>query len=113
MHYSLVPRAGEWRFRGESAPLIVPVAGNLTTSDGTVLRRAALAGLGLAVVPYFMVAGDIAAGRLELVLEGARKAEVGVHAVFASRRQLPVRTKLFLDHLAAWFAAPDWRLRGR
>ena len=113
LHYSLVPRAGEWRFRGDTGPLTVPVAGNLATSDGTVLRRAALAGIGLAVVPFFMVAADVADGRLELVLEGARRAEIGIHAVFASRRQLPVRTKLFLDHLGAWFAAPDWRMRRR
>jgi len=24
---------------------------------------------------------------------------------------LPARTKLLLDHLSAWFAAPDWRIR--
>jgi DNA-binding transcriptional LysR family regulator len=111
LHYSLVPRAGEWRFRGASGPLNVPVAGSLSASDGTVLRRAALAGLGLIVLPLFMVAADVEAGRLELILEGARRAEIGIHAVFASRRQVPARTKLFLDHLSAWFAAPDWRLR--
>jgi hypothetical protein len=31
--------------------------------------------------------------------------------MFASRKQLPVRTKLLLDHLSSWFADPDWRLR--
>ena len=87
------------------------MTGNFTASNGTVLVRAALAGLGLAVVPLFMVAAEVAAGRLELVLEGARRAEIDIHAVFASRRQLPVRTKLFLDHLVSWFAAPDWRTR--
>lgn len=99
LHYDLVPRAAEWRFR-----VAVPVAGSFTTTDGTVLRRAALAGLGLVVVPHFMVAADVAAGRLELVLEGARRAEIGIHAVYASRRQVPARTRLLLDHLATWFA---------
>jgi DNA-binding transcriptional LysR family regulator len=104
LHYDLVPRAAEWRFRGAGGPLAVPVTGSFTTTDGTVLRRAALAGLGLAVLPHFMVAADLAAGRLALVLEGARRAEIGIHAVYASRRQLPARTRLLLDHLAAWFA---------
>jgi DNA-binding transcriptional LysR family regulator len=111
LHYSLVPREAEWRYRGAGGrPYSVTVAGNLSTTDGTVLRRAALAGLGLAVLPHFMVAADVAAGTLELVLEGARKAEIGIYAVFASRRQLPARTKLFLDWLGTHFAAPAWRL---
>lgn len=109
LHYDLVPRAAEWRFRGAGGPLDVPVAGPLTTTDGTVLRRAALAGIGLAVLPHFMVAADVAGGRLELVLEGARRAEVGIHAVYASRKQTPARTRLLLDHLTAWFGRPGWR----
>jgi hypothetical protein len=40
-----------------------------------------------------------------------RRAEIGVYAMYASRKQLPVRTKLVLDHLTKWFAASDWRTR--
>jgi DNA-binding transcriptional LysR family regulator len=114
LHYSLVSRAGEWRFRGKGrVDLEIPTRGNLSASDGATLRHAAAAGLGLAVVPLFMAAADVADGRLELVLEDARRAEIGIYAVYASRRQLPARTRLLLDHLATWFAAPDWRLRPR
>jgi DNA-binding transcriptional LysR family regulator len=111
LHYSLVPVQGEWRFRGAAGSLDVPVTSNFAVSDATVLRQAALAGLGLIVVPHFVVAADVAAGRLELVLDGARRAEIGIHAVYPSRRQLPARTKLLLEHLASHFADPDWRLR--
>jgi DNA-binding transcriptional LysR family regulator len=111
LHYTLVPHEGEWRFRGATGPYVVPARGHFASSDGAVLRRAALAGLGLVVLPYFMVASDVEAGQLELVLEGTRRAEVGIYAVFASRRQLPARTRLLLDHLSGWFRDPDWRLR--
>jgi DNA-binding transcriptional LysR family regulator len=111
-HYTLVPTAGEWRFRDASRePYVVPVRGNLACDESETLRRAAIAGLGLLVGPLFSVARDVAAGRLELVLEGTRRAEIGIYAMFASRRQLPTRTKLLLDHLSAWFAADDWRIR--
>jgi DNA-binding transcriptional LysR family regulator len=103
LHYAQVPRAAEWRFRGPRGAYSVPVTGNFTASNGTVLVRAALAGLGLAVVPRFMIAADVDAGRLELVLEGFRRAEIGVYAVFPTRKQLPARTKLFVDHLVRWF----------
>lgn len=112
LHYSVVSREAEWRFRGPGgAPQAIPVRGNFSSSDGSSVRHAAAAGLGLAVVPLFMVAKDVAHGRLELVLEGIRRAEIGIYLMFASRRQLPARTKLLVDHLVTWFGAPDWRLR--
>lgn len=112
LHYSLVPIEGEWRFRdAQRQPYVVPVRSNLTCSDGSTLRRAALAGVGLVVAPLFMVARDVAAGRLELVLEDSRRAEIGIYALFASRRQLATRTKLLLDHLTTWFGDERWRLR--
>lgn len=111
LHYTLVPQAGEWRFRdAQRRPFVVPVHGNLSCSDGSTLRRAALAGLGLAVGPLFMFERDIAEGRVELLVDGARRAELGIYAMFPSRKQLPARTKLLIDHLASWFSAPGWRL---
>lgn len=101
LRYSLVAREAEWQ---------LPVRGSLDCSDGIALRNCALAGIGLASLPMFMVARDLAEGRLERVLEGARKAELGIYALFASRKQLPARTKLLIEHLATWFASPDWRV---
>lgn len=113
LHYSLVGREAEWRFRGATGPLAIPTLGNLNASDGSVLRQAALAHLGLIVLPHFMVAGDVARGSLELVLDGRRRAEIGIYAVFASRRNLPARTKALLDHLSGYFSVADWRTRLR
>ena len=112
LHYMQVPQAGEWRFRdAQRQPFVVPVQGNLECSDGLTVRHAVLAGIGLGVMPRCMVEREVADGRLELVLEGARRAEIGIYAMFPSRKQLPARTKLLLDHLVTWFSAPDWRLR--
>jgi len=104
LHYSLVSRASEWRFRGSKGGYAVPVRGNFESSDGTVLSRAALAGLGLAVVPSFMVADDVTSGRLVTVLDRHRRAQIGIFAVFSDRRNLPRRTRVFLDFLVARFA---------
>ncbi len=113
LHYTLVGREAEWRFRGESGPLSIPVRGNLNTSDGSVLRKAALAGVGLVVLPWFMVAADVRAGRLELVIEGFRRAEIGIYAVMPSRRNVPARTRLLLEHLTRHFSDPEWRFAER
>jgi DNA-binding transcriptional LysR family regulator len=111
LHYGLVPLDKEWRFRFQGKAAAMPVHGNMVTSDGTVLRQATLAGLGLAVLPLFMVAADIKAGRLRTVLDGFRRAEIGIYAVFVNRKHLPLRTKLFLDHLSDYFADARWKER--
>lgn len=108
LHYELVARAAEWRFRAADGPVAVPVRGSLNVNDGTFLRESALAGLGLVVLPYFMVASDVARGRLELVLEGQRKAQLALFAVTGQARNLPRRTSAFLEHLTRWFKTPRW-----
>lgn len=109
LHYALVPLAHEWRFRKGRDRYVVPVRPRLTASDGTVLREAAVAGLGLAVLPAFMVAPHVADGRLALVLEGARRAEIGIHVAYAHREHVPRRLRLFVDHLVRRFAGDAWR----
>ena len=110
LHYELVPFAAEWRFRGPDGPFVVPSRKRFSTTNGTVLREAAIAGLGLTVLPWFIVARDVAAGRLELVLEGSRRAQIGIYAVFAHRRHLPLRTRLLVNHLATYFRRADWEV---
>jgi len=103
LHYALVSRGAEWRFDQGGRTIEVPTRGPFTCTDGLGLREAALAGAGLAVLPSMLVAQDVAAGRLVLVLEGARRAELGVHALTAHRTQLPPRVRALLSFLATHF----------
>ena len=105
LHYALVPRAAEWRFRQGNRTLEVSTRGAFSCTDGLSLRAALLAGAGLAAVPSMLVAEDVAAGRLHLVLEGARHAEFGIHAVTAHRTHVPPRVRALLDFLGTDFRA--------
>ncbi|HEY6880011.1 MAG TPA: LysR family transcriptional regulator [Polyangiales bacterium] len=109
LHYARVPFAAEWRFRGPHGPYVVPARSNFASGDGTVLKQAALAGLGLVVLPWFMVAREVEAGSLELVLTGQRRAQIGIYALYPHKK-LPLRTRLLLHHLGAYFARPGWEL---
>jgi DNA-binding transcriptional LysR family regulator len=105
LHYTNLTRAEEWRFRtGRDAPLAT--AGSLDSNHGLALRAAVLAGVGVAVLPEFMVAEDLRAGRLVELLEAfALPRRTAIHALYARARPTPPKVKVFLDHLAA-------RLRG-
>jgi len=79
----------------------VPNNGNALVSDGESLRRLAVAGLGLARLAAFQVREDLAAGRLQAVLEDFNPGDVEeVHAVFLGQGgPLPTRVRAFLDFL--------------
>jgi DNA-binding transcriptional LysR family regulator len=108
LHYELVPRAAEWRFRGAAGGAPIPTRGRFSSSCGSSLRSAALASAGLVVIPSHMVAPDVAAGRLEVVLSHAWRGEIGIYGVVATSRGLAPRTRSLLDFLARWFKDVVW-----
>jgi DNA-binding transcriptional LysR family regulator len=72
------------------------------------VRDAVLAGAGISVLSEFMVAEDLAAGRLVEVLPDWRNRTVDAHALYPARQNLPPRLSLFLDHLAKAFDPVPW-----
>jgi len=72
------------------------------------VRDVALAGGGIAILSEFMIADDLAAGRLVRVLPEWHTKVTEVHAVYPARHNLPPRLTLFLDHLAKALNPPPW-----
>jgi DNA-binding transcriptional LysR family regulator len=111
--YSLLKVADEWRFRERGAKEIVtvPIAGRFCAGSGAVLRQAALAGMGLAVLPTFMIASDLEAGRLRTVLDTFAGVELGIYAVYPQSSRPPAKVRAFVDRLVAHFRTPRWPLK--
>ncbi len=108
LRYSLLDVADEWRFKSDGKSFSVPVASRFEAGSGSVLRSAALAGMGVVVLPSFMVAADLGAGRLVQVLSGFSFVRLGVSAVYAPARVVPSNVRAFVDHLVKHFQAPPW-----
>jgi len=111
IRYALIPFEHEWGFKQDKKRVSVPLRVRLTANDGATIREAALAGVGLAALPWFMVADDVLAGRLEVLLDGQRTTELTLAAVLPQREGMPARTRAFVDHLVRWFATPPWPAR--
>jgi DNA-binding transcriptional LysR family regulator len=101
----------QWRFRGQQKRWLPNLRGNLVSSDAGVVREAAALGLGLAVLPSFIVAEEVRAGRLVRVLGDKLFADVPIQIIYAERRNLPMRVRVFFDFLVHEFATPAWRQR--
>ncbi len=99
---------GEWTLTHEGRSVPVPVRGNLTSANAAFLREATLAGLGLAILPDFLIAPDIAAGRAVPVLEPHVDIDLAVHILMPHRTQLPGRSRRLVDFLVDRFTGNDW-----
>lgn len=80
--------------------LSIPHKPHLMTDDMSVLREAALAGVGVVQLPTMLVWKDIEAGRLVHVLPDWRPKAAIIHAVFPSKRGLLPSLRALLDFLA-------------
>jgi DNA-binding transcriptional LysR family regulator len=107
--YSLLKATDEWRFRDGKQVVTAAVEGRFSAASGALLRRAAVAGLGLAVVPTFMVSGDLASGRLRQVLASSFEGvTLGLYAVYPQVRRVPSKVRAFVDLLVTHFRTPRW-----
>ncbi|MCE0504895.1 LysR family transcriptional regulator [Roseivivax sp. GX 12232] len=86
------------RFRGLAEPLRLPAA--VTAGNGEAVRRLVLGGLGIARFSEFMVAEDLAAGRLVELFPGQLDAEpLEISALYLTRTSGLRRLAVFLDWL--------------
>jgi DNA-binding transcriptional LysR family regulator len=96
----------DWTFEKAGQRTIVHPRGNLRCGDTNVLRLAAVQGLGVLMLASFILAEDLHAGRLVPILTDYTIGQFGVFTVYANRRFLPPKVRLFVDALASRFG-PD------
>jgi DNA-binding transcriptional LysR family regulator len=98
--------SASWRFGDprSGAPLTVPVAPRLTVTTTDAAAQAAVRGVGVAQLLHYQVAAGVASGALKIVLKSWEPPPLPVHLLHASRGQMPLKMRRFLE-----FAAPRLR----
>ncbi|SFB21058.1 DNA-binding transcriptional regulator, LysR family [Collimonas sp. OK607] len=101
--YTLTGTGTEWRLEeaNGTGTEVIPVSGPIKADNGDILRLAALHDAGILFQPHFIVADDLAAGRLVRVLPQWQSGELGVYAVYPSRRHLSAKVRTFVEFLIA------------
>lgn len=99
--------ATTWTLERKGVESPVEVRSAIRSNAPYVLRDAAIEGAGVALLPDWIAAPDIAAGRLRHVLRAWQTAPVVVSAVHRKEARGAPRIKAFLDHLAAVYAAEE------
>lgn len=113
--YSNAPPGQIWAFQGptpRSAPRVVTPRGQFTANNGEVLRDAATSGQGLAVLPLFIVADDIRAGRLINALPNETPLDDGIFAVYQRTPFVSHKLKALILFLQQSLSPPPWEEPG-
>lgn len=105
LHESALPNDRLWRFEGPRGPLSVKITGSFSSNSALALRKAAIAGLGAALLPRYVVADDIAAGNLVQLFPRHRVAARTLIAVYPRAPETPLKVRAFVAFLTAWIAS--------
>jgi len=103
--YSYAARGDEWRLKGPNGPVFVRTQACFHSNNGDTCRAAALAGHGIILQPDFLVGDDIKSGKLIELMPEYSAAELGVYAVYPSRRLVARKVRALVEFLAERLAA--------
>ena len=107
--YAYMSAQDQWQFVDGDHSKSVQVSGNFRANNGDALRASVLTGMGVAILPTFIVGQDIQNGRLRAVLSDFLATNSWVYAVYPHNRHLSAKVRTFVDFLAARFGPqPYW-----
>lgn len=111
--YSYAPTANSWLFLRDGREHPVQVKGQLRTNNGDMNRLAAIDGLGIILLPAFMVCDELRSGSLVPVLPGYQLPALSVYAVYLPGARRSARVKVMVEYLwqALGQGIPPWNLQ--
>lgn len=106
--YTLLSMGEQWEFNGPQGPVVVKVKPHMRTNSGDTCAAAAVQHQGIVLQPAFLVGPHLAAGELVEVLPQYRSIELGVYAVYPSRKHLPPKVRALIDFLVERLRERAW-----
>jgi len=107
--YAHVHASQLWQFEARQPggkPVSVALRSRNVANNGEAMRDAAIAGLGLALMPMFLAAAPLRDGRLIVALPDETPPPYAIHAVYPPTRHVAAKVRAFVDHLAKAFRSP-------
>ena len=101
VNWAIAPK-DKWRFKTETGYTVIDVSGRMWANVADPIRIAAINGLGLVMLPYYIVGRDIEKGKLKVILEDYLLPPLDIHAVYPHRKYLSAKVKRFMDFLQEW-----------
>ena len=104
LSYGCTPSGTSLALKRAGETVRVQPIGPAVADNGDVLATLAEAGMGITLLPRFIVKDSIDAGRLIVVLEDWKAPPISVNALFPAARRVPKKTRRFIDFLSEQLA---------
>lgn len=96
----------DWVFQGSGDDRRVAITGQMTVNNGSALLQAVLAGAGIAMLPDYLAAHDLEAGRLVRLFPDYDLSRAPLQLVYLPDRQMTPKMRSFVDFVLGRLA---WR----
>ena len=97
-----IPPRNKWHFQGLEGNKEIKVTGRMQANAADPIRIAAKKGLGLVMLPEYIVTKDIQKGYLQTALDDYAMPPVNIHAIYPHRKYLSAKVRTFLIFLEEW-----------
>lgn len=97
-----IPPYDKWKFKDHKGNKEIKVTGRMQANVADPIRVAANKGLGMIMLPKYIVGRDIEKGKLQIVLENYSISPLEIYAVYPHRKYLSAKVRDFLDFLQTW-----------
>ncbi len=97
-----IPPYNKWTFTTNNEETTIKVSGRIQSNVAEPVRVAANKGVGLVMLPTYMIGRDIEMGRLQVVLQQFNVSPLKIHAIYPHRKYLSVKVRTFIDFLQFW-----------
>jgi DNA-binding transcriptional LysR family regulator len=108
LDYTLRAMGENWQFDGPEGRIVVKVAPKFRSNSGGTCRSGALQHMGLILQPDFLVGEDLRSGTLVEVLPQYRSHDIGVYAVYPTRKHVSPKVRMLVEFLLEAFRTKPW-----
>jgi DNA-binding transcriptional LysR family regulator len=101
--YGFLSTGNQWKLSGKDGDHWIQPSWTLCVNNAEVLRDAAVAGRGIALLPVFIGQDALQAGRLRTCLDDCHAPPLALYALYPPTRHLALKVRLFIDFLVERF----------
>lgn len=121
LHYGYLSTGNQWTFVRNTNEIgdthdspeehTIAIRGALCSNNGEVLCEAAMEGLGIVLLPEFIVCEGIRKGKLQVILSDYVLPSIAVNVLYPVNRHLSAKVKLLIEFLQSQFGPiPPWTI---
>ncbi|MGB3786659.1 MAG: LysR family transcriptional regulator [Phormidesmis sp.] len=108
LHYGHLATGSRWQLTGPDKTYTIPIKCRGYSNNGEVLRESAIAGVGIALLPTFIIGDALKSNQLSVILPDYCPPELTARLCYATNRHLSTKIQLLTAFLQDWFRRPAW-----